>query len=175
MRSMDIVVVAHDPMWSRKFESEATLVSEVLGSAAVGIHHIGSTAIPSIFAKPIIDILVEVTSLVAVDRRAESLEAHGYEAKGEFGIPGRRYFRKDNAAGIREYQVHAFAADSGEVDRHLAFRDYLRSHPVVAEKYSQLKRELAMQHPYDIEAYRDGKDPFIKATEQVALDWWRSS
>ena len=80
MRSMDIVVVAHDPMWSRKFESEATLVSEVLRSAAVGIHHIGSTAIPSLFAKPIIDILVEVTSLVAVDKRAESLEAHGYEA-----------------------------------------------------------------------------------------------
>lgn len=171
----DIVVVAHDPMWSRKFASEATVVSEVLGSAVVNVHHIGSTAIPSIFAKPIIDMLVEVTSLGAVDRRAESMGAHGYEAKGEFGIPGRRYFRKDNAAGIREYQVHAFVEGSVEVDRHLAFRDYLRSHPVVAEEYSQLKRELATQHPCDSEAYRNGKDPFIKATEQLALDWWRSS
>lgn len=175
MQSMGIVVVAHDPMWSHKFESEAALLRETLGSAAVAIHHIGSTAVPSIFAKPVIDILVEVASLVVVDERAASLEALGYEAKGEFGIPGRRYFRKDNAAGIREHQIHAFVADSGEVHRHLAFRDYLRSHPAVAEKYSQLKRDLAMRHPYDSEAYMTGKDPFIKATQQVALDWWRSS
>ena len=164
-----IIVVAHDPEWSKKFEAEVTIIREALGPAVVGIHHIGSTAIPGIYAKPIIDMLVEATSLEALDAATPMLEAYGYEAKGEFGIPKRRYFRKDNSDGVREYQVHAFAADSGEVDRHLAFRDYLRSHPAVAEDYSQLKRQLAAQHPEDIESYMAGKDPFIKATERVAL------
>ena len=108
-------------------------------------------------------------------KRVASLQALAYEAKGEFGIPARRYFRKDNAAGIRQYQIHAFAFNSAEVTRHLAFRDYLRAHPAVAQEYSQLKRELARQHAADIEAYIDGKDPFIKATERAALAWWRSA
>lgn len=163
--------MAHDPKWIGKFHSEATIIGEALGSVAVGIHHIGSTAVPGIAAKPIIDILVEARSVVAIDENATSLEACGYESMGEFGIPGRRYFRKDNAAGVREYQIHAFAADSREVARHLSFRDYLRSHPAVAEEYSQLKRELAVQHPDDIEAYMDGKASFIKAKERVALAW----
>jgi GrpB-like predicted nucleotidyltransferase (UPF0157 family) len=172
---MDVLVVPHDPKWSRKFEAEAKVIGAALGAAATAIHHIGSTAIPGIFAKPIIDMLVEATSVEAVDERAPLLEAMGYEVKGEFGIPGRRYFRKDNEAGIREYQIHAFAADSGEVARHLAFRDYLRSHPQAAGEYSQLKRELAKQHPSDAGAYMEGKDPFIKATVPAALAWWRSA
>jgi GrpB-like predicted nucleotidyltransferase (UPF0157 family) len=120
-----VVVVAHDPKWIGKFHSEATIIGEALGSVAVGIHHIGSTAVPGIAAKPIIDILVEARSVVAIDENATSLEACGYESMGEFGIPGRRYFRKDNAAGVREYQIHAFAADSREVARHLSFRDLI--------------------------------------------------
>jgi len=172
---MSIMVVAHDPKWSRKFEDEAAIVGAALGPAALAIHHIGSTAIPGIFAKPIIDMLVVAPSVEAIDERAASLEAIGYEAKGEFGIPGRRYFRKDNDAGIREYQVHVFAPDSEEVARHLAFRDYLRSHSGAAQEYSQLKRELAELHTCSIESYTDGKDPFIKATVRAALAWWRSA
>ena len=156
-------------MWHRKFESEASLIHSAVEPVAVGIHHIGSTSIPGIVAKPIIDMLLEVTSVEALDECTASIEALGYEAKGEFGISGRRYFRKDNATGLREYQVHAFATDSGEVDRHLAFRNYLRSHPAVAEEYSRLKLKLAKQYPTDMVAYTDAKSPFIKATERVAL------
>jgi len=165
--------VAHDPSWSRKFEGEAARIGAALGGAATAIHHIGSTAIPGIFAKPIIDILVEAPSVEAVDEKTASMEALGYEAKGEFGIPGRRYFRKNDEAGIRQFHVHAFAADSEGVVRHLAFRDYLRSHPDAAQEYSQLKRELAERYPTDDEAYMDGKDPFIKVTQRAALAWWQ--
>ena len=166
---MKIVLVAHDPSWLRKFESEASSIRTALGTEVIDIHHIGSTSIPGIAAKPIIDMLLEVTSVEKLGENTSVLEALGYEAKGEFGIPGRRYFRKDDAAGVRQFQVHAFAADSGQVNRHLAFRDYLRSHPAVAEEYSQLKRELAMQYPSDMEAYTDAKTPFIREVERLAL------
>ena len=99
----------------------------------------------------------------------------GYEVMGEFGIPGRRYFRKDNASGFRECQVHAFEFGSRDVGRHLAFRDYLRAKPDVAHQYSELKRGLANKHPDDIEAYMDGKDAFIKEAQRLALEWRRSA
>jgi GrpB-like predicted nucleotidyltransferase (UPF0157 family) len=154
---------------------EAEIVRAAFGSNVHGIHHIGSASVPGFYAKPAIDILVEVKSIEAVDRTAPALAAKGYEAMGGFGLAGRRYFRKDNPAGTREVQVHAFAAGSAAAERHLAFRDYLRAHADVAEEYSQLKRGLAEQYPSDLEAYMDGKDPFIKSTEEAALAWSRSA
>lgn len=175
MRIMNVEVVAHDPSWKLKFENEANCIRAALGSAVAEIHHIGSTSIPGIYAKPIIDMLLELTSIDAADEKAESLVTIGYEAMGEFGIPGRRYFHKNSPSGVREYQVHAFAVGSGEVSRHLAFRDYLRSHAEVARQYSELKRGLAKRYHSNIEAYMNGKDPFIKETQQAALTWWRST
>lgn len=103
------------------------------------------------------------------------MAALGYEAKGEYGIPGRRYFRKDSAAGVRTHQIHAFEANSEGFVRHLAFRNYLIEHPAIAQAYSDLKRRLASEFPDDIEAYMDGKDPFIKEHEQLALTWRQGS
>jgi GrpB-like predicted nucleotidyltransferase (UPF0157 family) len=140
----------------------------------VRLHHIGSTAIPGIRAKPIIDLLLEVTDVAELDGRASDMEELGYEGKGEFGIPGRRYFRKDNASGVRTHHVHAFQAGSPEVERHLAFRDYMIAHPAAAQAYSELKQELAREHPDDIGAYVAGKDPFIKEHQPRAIAW-RSS
>ena len=88
------------------------------------LHHIGSTAIPGIFAKPIIDLLLEVGNIGELDDRSSFMGELGYEAMGEFGIPGRRYDRKNNASGIRTHQVHAYESGSPEVERHIAFRDY---------------------------------------------------
>ncbi len=90
---------------------------------------------------------------------------------GEFGIPGRRYFRKDTSSGIRTHQIHTFQAGSSEVERHLAFRDYMIAHPKEARNYTDLKRKLAAKHPDDIEAYMDGKDPYIKEHEAKAMKW----
>lgn len=166
-----IHVVSHDPTWVVKFEVEAGRITEAVGAAAVRVHHIGSTAIPRTKAKPVIDILLEVASLEVLDQKVPMLEMLGYEAKGEFGIPGRRYFRLDDSDGTRTHQVHAFEAGAANVVRHLAFRDYMRAHPLVAQEYGALKERLANAHPHDMAAYIDGKDAFVKEHERRALLW----
>ena len=92
-----------------------------LRGVVVALHHIGSTSIPGIFAKPIIDILLEVSDLEKLDKQSHALVALGYERLGEFGIVGRRYFRKNSASGIRTHHVHAFQTGNAEIERHLAF------------------------------------------------------
>ena len=169
---MRIHVVASDPGWKIQFEVEAEQIGRALGDIIVAAHHIGSTAIPGIFAKPIIDILLEVDDIHRLDSRCSELESLGYESLGEFGIAGRRYFRKDSSSG-RTHQIHAFQTGNSEMERHLAFRDYMITHSDAARAYSDLKRELAKQHPEDMDAYMDGKDPFIKEHEARALAWRR--
>jgi GrpB-like predicted nucleotidyltransferase (UPF0157 family) len=153
------------------FRTESDLVCQALGPNAVAIHHIGSTSIPCIFAKPIIDMLVEATDINTIDSRNAAMEAIGYEVMGECGIPGRRYFRKDDAEGIRTHHVHTFAAGTHGIERHLAFRDFMRAHPTFAEQYSDLKRKLARAYPDSIEQYMDGKDGFMKEMERRAAQW----
>lgn len=168
---MKVEVVPHNPKWRDAFEAESKRIAQAMGDNVTTIHHIGSTAIPTIHAKPIIDFLVEVKDINRVDEQSDSMESLGYEVMGEFGIPGRRYFRKDNPPGIRTHQIHTFEAGSTEIERHLAFRDYMIAHPDDAQKYSALKRELAKQYPDDIEGYMDGKDAFVKEMEKRALQW----
>ena len=165
---MRVCMVPPDPAWRQEFEREAEQITNALGSTAVTVHHIGSTAIPSIYAKPVIDMLLVVKDHADLDAKQAALEALGYEARGEGGIPGRRFFRRDNALGDRTHQVHAFEAGSPQIARHLAFRDYMIAHPETAQEYSDLKRELAVQHPNDIEAYMDGKDAFIQEIDRRA-------
>jgi GrpB-like predicted nucleotidyltransferase (UPF0157 family) len=153
------------------FALAAADVRPALGDCLAELHHIGSTSIPRIYAKPVIDMLAVISELTAIDARSAAMQALGYEVMGEFGIPGRRYFRRDNPQGRRTHQIHAFALGSTHIARHLAFRDYLRAHPTIAQEYSDLKRKLAAAHPKDIEAYMDGKDAFIKETEAKALVW----
>ncbi|BAY96127.1 hypothetical protein NIES37_00530 [Tolypothrix tenuis PCC 7101] len=171
---MKVEVVPHDSTWSVKFEEEAKRIALALGDNIVAIHHIGSTSIPNIYAKPIIDLLVQVKDLAKLDQQCSAMIALGYEAMGEFGLPGRRFFRRDNKAGTRTHHVHIFEFDVAEVQRHLAFRDYMIAHPDDALKYSDLKRELAKQFPQDIQGYVNGKDGFVKEMERKALIWKRS-
>lgn len=168
---MKVHVVPHDPNWSAEFMAEAECIRSVLGDVIAAVHHIGSTAIPGIMAKPIIDILLEIHNVQTLDVRSSALSALGYEAKGEFGIPGRRYFRKDSAAGVRTHQIHAFETGSSASERHLAFRDYMTAHHAIAQSYSLLKQRLAASYPDDIEAYMDGKDLFIRQQEAKAIAW----
>jgi GrpB-like predicted nucleotidyltransferase (UPF0157 family) len=169
-----VEVLPHDPNWRHEFENESKRVILVLGKNLVTVHHIGSTAIPNIYAKPIIDMLVEVHDITQVDKCNSAMEALGYEVMGEFGISGRRYFRKDNQMSVRTHHVHTFKVNSKEVERHLAFRDYMVAHHKDAQKYSELKRQLAKQYPNDINGYMDGKDGFIKEIESLALEWCNS-
>jgi GrpB-like predicted nucleotidyltransferase (UPF0157 family) len=164
-----IVLVPHDASWSKEFCRESAAVAAALGDALVEIHHIGSTAIQGIVAKPVIDMLAVVPDLGLVDRRAAALELLSYESMGEFGIKGRRYFRKNGTGGVRTHQVHAFEVGSPDVRRHLAFRDYLRMHSADAQRYSELKLALAQRHSGEIESYTDGKSMFIREIEARAL------
>jgi GrpB-like predicted nucleotidyltransferase (UPF0157 family) len=166
-----VEVVPHDPRWRDAFEAEAGHVAAALGEHVVAVHHIGSTAIPNIYAKPIVDLLVEVRGIGEVDGRSAAMESLGYEVLGEYGIPGRRYFRKDTREGIRTHHVHAFEAGSAEAERHLAFRDYMIAHPVEAQRYSELKRRLAEEHTQNMDGYIEGKDDFIKEMDERAALW----
>ena len=165
---MRVSMVPHNLAWRHEFQREAERVSAAVGSVAVTAYHVGSTAIPTVYAKPIIDILLVVQDLAALDEKQPEMEALGYEARGEYGIPGRRFFRRDDKHGDRTHQVHAFEDGSPQIARHLAFRDYMIAHPETAQEYSDLKRELAAQHPNDIEAYMDGKDEFIQEVDKRA-------
>ena len=168
---MKVEVVAYNPNWKKNFALESSQIAKALGKNVVFIHHIGSTAIPNIYAKPIIDFLVEVRDIDRVNEKNAAMEVLGYEALGEFGLVGRRYFRKENPPGIRTHHVHTFQVGSPEIERHLAFRDYLIAHPEDAQKYGELKLELAQKYPEDIEGYMDGKDEFVKEVEKKAIQW----
>lgn len=168
---MPVIVVAHDPDWAEKAENEATQIKSALGKIVQAIHHIGGTSIPGIYAKPIIDLLLVVGSIEALDDKTSAMEMLGYEARGEYGIPGRRYFRKSNAQGIRSHHVHSFEKGHAEVFKHLVFRDYMIAHPDEADAYARLKIRLAAAHPDDIEAYVDGKDSFIKEHITKGMIW----
>ncbi|HWS54842.1 MAG TPA: GrpB family protein [Pyrinomonadaceae bacterium] len=166
-----VEVLPHDPRWRDAFEAEAKQVAAALGENVIAVHHIGSTAIPDIYAKPIVDLLVEVREIAEVDGRSPAMESLGYEVMGEYGIPGRRYFRKDDKEGIRTRHVHTFQTGSAEVARHLAFRDYMIAHPADAQRYSELKRKLAGEHPQSAGGYMDGKDGFVKEMDRRAARW----
>lgn len=167
---MRVFMVPHDLNWRQEFDYEARCITEALGDTAVTVHHIGSTAIPNISAKPVIDILLVVQDHADLDAKQAAMEALGYETRGASGIPGRRFFRRDNKDGDRTHQVHAFEAGSSQIARHLAFRDYMIAHPDIAQEYSELKQKLAAEHPNDIEAYMDGKEAFIQEIDRRAAE-----
>ena len=169
--SQHVVVVPYNPQWPALYEQEAQAIGQILGENLTAIHHIGSTSVPGLAAKPIIDIMPVVRDLAQVDACSAQFEALGYEVMGEFGIPGRRYYRKGGEN--RTHQIHAFSEeDHWNIDRHLAVRDYLRAHPKEAKLYGDLKQRLAQQFPEDIEQYCDGKDAFVKALEKRAYAWY---
>lgn len=168
-----VEVVPYDPQWPARFAAEAAAVQSALGAAVIRIEHVGSTSVPGLAAKPIIDMMPLVRDVRDVSKRIPALAAIGYIPRGEFGLPGRRYFVK-GTAHARLVHCHLYAADHPEVERHLAFRDYLRAYPAARDAYAALKIELARQHPTDIVAYMDGKDGLIKQLEAAALGWSRA-
>ena len=165
-----VEVVPYDPGWVGEFESQARRLASVLGDEAVAIHHYGSTAIPGLCAKPIIDILVEVKDIKAIDALNAEMEALGYEARGEQGFSGRRYFVREHDER-RTHHVHMYETGHAEIERWLRFRDYLLAHPDEAEAYGNLKRSLAEQFPYDALRYNEGKTSFVRRVDELARAW----
>jgi GrpB-like predicted nucleotidyltransferase (UPF0157 family) len=163
-----VTVVPYDPAWPGRFDEERRALAAVfVGSDAV-IEHIGSTAVPGLGAKPVIDIMVGVPVLVAVDDRIPALEAAGYEYVQEYEqqLPDRRYFRKPRL-GPRAFHVHCVVRGSDFWNLHLAFRDRLRAHPELAAAYDSLKRELALRVSKG--EYTEAKSPFIEGVLAAAM------
>jgi len=166
-----VEVVEYNMIWPILFEEEAKKIRNILGDQLIEIHHIGSTAVENLNAKPIIDIMPVVRDITKIDYYNKEFEKLGYEAVGEYGIADRRFFIKGSI--IRTHHVHIFdIRNFKEIERHLAVRDYLRTHPEEAFEYGQLKIKLASLYPYDIEAYCNGKDAFVKELEKKALKWY---
>jgi len=160
-----VEVVPHDPNWQRKFKDEAKKIKKIFEEIFIAIYHIGSTAIPLVKAKPIIDILVEGTDINKVDSYNKQMEELGYEVLGEYGIPKRRFFQK--GGNNRTHHVHIFEKGSPHIKRHIDFRDHLNSHPKVAKEYSLLKEKLSKKYRYDIDKYQAGKESFIKKIDKL--------
>lgn len=169
-----VELLPHDPGWLHLAKAEARLLKEALGPNLLAVHHIGSTAIASIRAKPILDLMPVVSNLADLGKCQGKIEALGYDWWGEFGLPGRRYCTKsDPKTGYRTVQLHCYEGGSAEITRHLAFRDYLRAHPGLAAEYDDVKAECQRRHPTDSHAYGDCKKAWIRNAEAEALDWYR--
>jgi GrpB-like predicted nucleotidyltransferase (UPF0157 family) len=166
-----IRVVAYDPKWPERYQIEGKAIAAVLAKEIVSTHHIGSTAVPGLVAKPTIDILLEVRDVNDLDRYDAQMEQLEYTPKGEFGIPGRRFYSKGHAD--RVCHVHAFKTGAAEVLRYIAFRDYLIAHPQIAEEYAELKLRCVRDCDNDIEKYGAMKKDFIKYHETKAMSWIR--
>ena len=165
-----VELVPPDPEWAGRAETQTTRLKGALGGVLVTVHHIGSTAIPGIAAKPIIDLIPEVTDLRGLDARRPAVEALGYRWWGEYGIAGRRYcVLNDPETGGRLVQLHCFASGSPDIARHLAFRDHLRRHPQIARAYEAEKRRARDLHPNNSHAYTEEKAAWIRAMEAEAL------
>lgn len=166
---MKVEVVPYRAEWPEAFKQEKEGILALGLTTLVRVHHIGSTAVEGLAAKPILDLMLEVQTVSELDQHNAAFASLGYEAMGEYGIPGRRYYRK--GGDLRTHHIHAFEMGTPHVERHLAFRDYLRSHPEVREAYGELKLALALQHTTDIDGYCDGKDAFVKRHEALAVAW----
>lgn len=149
---------------------ESELIISLFGNNLVSIHHIGSTSVPDIFAKPVIDVLAVIKKIEDADKLNNNFMEKDYEPRGEYGIPGRRYFVKKESANSNKIHLHTFGeSDTNKIEQYLAFRDYLINNPEAAAEYSKLKISLAEKFSDDSESYQKGKDNFIKDIERKAM------
>lgn len=162
-----IAVVPYDEKWPEMFNAESFLIKTLLGDVATNIHHIGSTSVPGLSAKPVIDILLEVHDINELDKYIPAMVNAGYIARGENGISGRRYFIKGDDQ--RSHQVHAFSVGDIQILRHLAFRDYLRKNRNIAMAYAEIKRAAVLLYKNDAYRYSAFKTNFIEHHLQLAL------
>jgi GrpB-like predicted nucleotidyltransferase (UPF0157 family) len=164
-----ILIAEYDPQWPVEYEKEWPRLAEALGGYALDIQHVGSTSVPGLAAKPIVDIAVAIREYPLPEQVIEAVCTLGYEHMGEYGLPRRHYFRKGTP---RSHHVHAIEPDNPEWLNFVAFRDYLRAHPDVTRGYEAMKRQSAVQYEHDRVAYTDSKAPFISATLAKAKEWY---
>jgi GrpB-like predicted nucleotidyltransferase (UPF0157 family) len=163
-------IVDHDPQWPRCAREELERVADALGPIAVRLEHVGSTSVPGLGAKPIIDMQVSVIDIERQDDYVGPLGRLGYLFAPDPAFPDYHYFAKPHGRP-RSHHLHVCRADSQQELRHLAVRDFLRAHPDEAARYEQLKRALVHEHPGDRLAYVAGKDGYMIELEARAERW----
>ena len=157
-----VEIAEYDPAWPEAYERERAAIAEALVGHALAIEHVGSTSVPGLGAKPIVDIMIGLRALADHARCVAPLASLSYEHKGEYGIPGRHYFRRP-VRGPRTHQLHMVEHGRDFWVRHLLFRDYLRRNPDEAAAYQRLKLRLAARFGSDIEGYTEAKTEFIES------------
>ena len=162
MVTKHVVVLPYDAHWKQDFLKIKTELARALGQLAIGIEHVGSTSVQGLSAKPIIDIDVVIQDYTVWEDVVTALAKIGYQHEGDLGIVGREAFKYAGKEHLRKHHLYVCPEDSPELKRHLAFRDYLRTHPAAVREYSLIKEEGAQKYPYDIEGYIEYKSPFIE-------------
>jgi GrpB-like predicted nucleotidyltransferase (UPF0157 family) len=153
----------HDPSWAERFEDERGRLAGIFDGQAVGIEHIGSTAVPDLCAKPIVDVLVGLRELELSEEQVAAMQKLDYEYLGEYGLPGRLFFRKHP----RTHHVHVVRYGGPIWERQLTFRDALRTDADERRRYDEFKRKLAREG-HSRETYSELKTPFIREVEARA-------
>ncbi len=170
----EITVIPYDESWPYLYEKEKNLLLGIFGNLAFDIQHFGSTSIKGMAAKPIIDIMIVADDLLMIDARNDAMAANGYVAKGENGIPGRRYFVKlhPDQSGNHTHHVHVYQTGNRHIADEKMFRDYLRIDPEAFAKYVQVKKEAALKYRYDPPAYTDAKSACVLEIMEKARSYF---
>ena len=162
MITKHVVVLPYDEHWARDFCEIKSEIQEALDQLALAIEHVGSTSVHGLSAKPIIDIDVVIKDYSMLDAVISALERIDYHHEGNLGIAGRESFKYEGKTHLRKHHLYVCQRDSEELKRHIAFREYLRSHPEAVREYSRIKEEGAALYPFDIEKYIEHKSPFVE-------------
>lgn len=166
MKTKRVLVTAYDPQWPEDFEGIRLELQAVLEKIALAIEHVGSTAVPGMSAKPIIDIDVVIRDYSVFPEVVSRLEAVGYRYEGDLGIPGREAFCYEGKNHLQKHHLYVCPSDSRELHRHITFRNFLRTHPEEAAAYSAVKEKAARLNPNGIEDYIRFKSPCIEGIYQ---------
>ncbi|MEJ8307332.1 GrpB family protein [Saccharibacillus sacchari] len=165
---MQVRLSDYTPDWTQRFEEESEFLRSVFGPEVVQFEHFGSTSVPGMKAKPVIDMLVIVRDIQSVDARNEQMAQLGYDVAGDWGIPGRRLLRKGGEE--RTHHIHFYESGNPQIARHLILRDYLREKPDEVRAYSDLKERLSSQFS-ETSGYSPAKKGFVGQLEKRALAW----
>ena len=162
MITKHVVVLPYNEQWKHDFLQIKAELANVLSQLAIEIEHVGSTSVQGLSAKPIIDIDVVIKDYSELENVISALEKIGYQHEGNLGITGREAFKYEGKEHLRKHHLYVCPEDSQELRRHIAFRDYLKTHPDAVREYSCIKEEGAELYPDDIDRYVEHKSPFIE-------------
>ncbi len=166
-----VFIVDYNPQWPQMYEQEKARIQDAIGEYLIDIQHVGSTSIPGLSSKPVIDIMTVIRNISLIEQCVQPLEALDYLYQGERGIPGRHFFRKpiDISHIGRAYHMHVVEKGHDQWVMYQLFREYMLLHPESVSQYDILKRELALKHGSDRAAYTAAKASFIESIIRAAV------